>query len=444
MLLLQTLRQSLIFQRYIALALIILAIVQLEVFLFPTSIRSAPTAVEDDTLHQEVTTGRGLLKNELIIPANRVQTGLDEEVISLLSQLPPAHTFPSLPNTGCCAASITETRHDKQMNDVLLNMHQNLPGEWDMLIRCPIGSEEKFKALPALQEIAQERSIRVLPLRGLGSDSTLTNYNPLAMTPNYWLPLRSYDRVLNFERDSVMCGPRKNNSIVDFLKYDYVGAPWVAIKGSNTFNAVSVGNGGFSLRNPKWMIHCAQLLLIGEAHQFFSTSEDVFFANCLAKFGAHLPSPSEAGHFALERWGWPDTLAVHQSQRFYLGNLESLALSPSRYGPDQQLYHDWGKTLEMVHSNIMAVCPPFELIAKELKAQLKARTTEKAQQQTTVIQYKSSSGWSKRPTSAKYYYKPVQKKTAMEQSSVALKQQRQPSQNTTTISSRVFSSVQSK
>lgn len=94
---------------------------------------------------------------------------------------------------------------------------------------------------------------------------TLRDYNKLMTSHGWWERWNDYDRVLIFQSDSEILRP----GIEDFLKWDYIGAPWLFQQHG--------GNGGLSLRNPKTMKE-----IINKSpwqNAAVSGYEDVYFCN---------------------------------------------------------------------------------------------------------------------------------------------------------------------
>ena len=77
-------------------------------------------------------------------------------------------------------------------------------------------------------------------------------YCSLLTTTNFWEQF-SGEKILLYQEDT--CIFKKN--IDDFLKYDYIGAPWPKTQNDNKLN---VGNGGFSLRSRKHMIEVIETI----------------------------------------------------------------------------------------------------------------------------------------------------------------------------------------
>jgi hypothetical protein len=108
----------------------------------------------------------------------------------------------------------------------------------------------------------------------------------------YSIPTETF---LMFQTDSILF--HKNKHLLKyFLKYDYVGAPWVNRE---------VGNGGLSLRKK------SKMLEIIEKEPYNNQPEDVFFASNKT-VTLYKPSFQEATHFAVEGVYQPFTFGSHQ------------------------------------------------------------------------------------------------------------------------------------
>ena len=121
----------------------------------------------------------------------------------------------------------------------------------------------------------------------------INNYNDLLLSKNFWMNFNS-KKLLLYQEDTFLF---HSKTIKDYLKYDYVGAPWP--KDQND-NKLGVGNGGFSLRNPNIMIKCLELnnldkLEINESTKKYMKNvnlkkcpEDVYFSKTIIenKFGS--------------------------------------------------------------------------------------------------------------------------------------------------------------
>lgn len=85
--------------------------------------------------------------------------------------------------------------------------------------------------------------------------------------------------MLIFQTDSVLCS-MSPWSIEDFLRYDYIGAPWI-----DRWHGMDVGNGGLSLRKTKTMIRIIKSFKFKETE-----NEDINFALGIYDLAARDPS----------------------------------------------------------------------------------------------------------------------------------------------------------
>lgn len=92
-------------------------------------------------------------------------------------------------------------------------------------------------------------------------------YNKILTSVSFWELLAYFDKVLMFHPDSGILKPGIN----DFVKWDYVGAPW-------SFQQHG-GNGGFSLRTPKVMLDIVSLHVY--RNNQMDGNEDIWFSNIM-------------------------------------------------------------------------------------------------------------------------------------------------------------------
>ena len=176
-------------------------------------------------------------------------------------------------------------------------------GEWDVVVFCRKQDAAYYrKRLPSDATLVTDANVPP-PKR-----FSMAFYNELLKSPSFWSRLVKYDRVLMAQDDGFLLRPGMED---EFLKYDYVGAPWSK---SMPFNGYMegwglapnyVGNGGLSLRNPAAMLEiCAKHAVARKSLHFDSLQpepEDVFFSRmCLKKNAAGVPSYELAQRFSSE------------------------------------------------------------------------------------------------------------------------------------------------
>ena len=111
------------------------------------------------------------------------------------------------------------------------------------------------------------------------------------------------ENILIFQTDVILL----KNNIDQFLKYDYIGAPW---RNSGSTFGIKVGNGGLSFRKKSKMLY-----IIENATQNIS-SEDVFFSYHCKKFGFNVPSVEIAKTFSVETIYYDNPFGLHKSYYF--------------------------------------------------------------------------------------------------------------------------------
>ena len=103
----------------------------------------------------------------------------------------------------------------------------------------------------------------------------IAGYNRLMTSPDFYARFFYYDYILIYQLDAFVFSDR----LLEFcaLGYDYIGAPWVmALDLLLTKPFISVGNGGFSLRDTR---ACFDVLISNaELVKSWDKNEDVIFA----------------------------------------------------------------------------------------------------------------------------------------------------------------------
>lgn len=138
-------------------------------------------------------------------------------------------------------------------------------------------------------------------------------YNNMLTSPDFWDSFEA-PKILMFQTDS---GIRKN-TILRFMEYDYIGAPWHwPIYGDSN---IYLGNGGFSLRTPSVMKHiCTEVSRNPNYHdQEIGEPEDIYFGRSMVHMNnIILPKYDEASAFSVEHNVHLDPLGFHQAYSFH-------------------------------------------------------------------------------------------------------------------------------
>jgi hypothetical protein len=122
-------------------------------------------------------------------------------------------------------------------------------------------------------------------------------YNKLMTSTGFWLEIHA-EHILIFQVDCLL----RRRGINEFLKYDYVGAPWRSIRAPSYG-----GNGGLSLRKKSAMLEVLKENRVNGIME----QEDIFFCKALRSGGYNLAPPEVAIQFSVEEIYYPDPVGTH-------------------------------------------------------------------------------------------------------------------------------------
>jgi hypothetical protein len=153
--------------------------------------------------------------------------------------------------------------------------------------------------------------IRTFPT--LRADMTVSDYNRLLMSREFWGALRG-ERILIFQTDSGVI----RNTILNFMHYDYIGAPWTRdwSEEGDTFPCF-VGNGGLSLRS-RWLMEELCELDHPLRHNW-TGPEDIYFARAISLYQRlcdvrlSVPTLQVAATFSVEAIYHPNPMGFHKA-----------------------------------------------------------------------------------------------------------------------------------
>jgi hypothetical protein len=145
------------------------------------------------------------------------------------------------------------------------------------------------------------------------SNLTIEMYNELFKSSSFWQTIQSYgcEHALIFQTDTVLL----KDTVDDYLKYDYIGAPW-RIKYYYPFGCHEIGNGGLSLRRVETMIN----IIRKKDDNEHNGNEDGYFGFRCLRYGYTLPSCSVASSFSVETIYYHDPCGMHKP---HIGNFPS-------------------------------------------------------------------------------------------------------------------------
>jgi hypothetical protein len=147
------------------------------------------------------------------------------------------YNLPKIQKGKKLEAVIVETRKLPHLEFIIRNNILKLGSDWSFTVICGVENYDFMKKI--CKSISSEIKIIKLEI----SNITIEEYSKLLSSYDFWDMLVG-EKILIFQEDSIIF----NKNIEDFLKFDYIGAPW-----PNLFNEESVGNGGLSLRSKSVM-----------------------------------------------------------------------------------------------------------------------------------------------------------------------------------------------
>ena len=141
-------------------------------------------------------------------------------------------------------SALIEFRQFPHVEFLLRNTIIKLGEKWSHTVICGNYNYEFMKKI--VDKIGANMTSKINIVKINASFITRKKYCELFMNKEFW-DLFHGEKILIYQEDT--CIFKKNMD--DFIKYDYIGAPWPKIQKDNNNN---VGNGGFSLRSRTKMI----------------------------------------------------------------------------------------------------------------------------------------------------------------------------------------------
>jgi hypothetical protein len=236
-------------------------------------------------------------------------------------------------------AIIIEPRCHEALNFVLGNFLNNLNSFWSIIILYGNANKDfLFKIIKDNYMMYIDR-IKLYNLN-IGNLS-ICDYNKILFDKNFY-NLFSTEYFLIFQTDTVICS-KYRNYIYNFLKYDYVGAPWDdPEKVFNSKEANQIGNGGLSLRKKSKMLEIIEKNIgpnINNSNIRVLRNEDFFFTRKRNNIEINFPNLENAKLFSIETMYNHKSFGVHKPW---------LYLSPEDYN---KLISDNPEVLELHRLN---------------------------------------------------------------------------------------------
>jgi hypothetical protein len=208
-------------------------------------------------------------------------------------------------NNEIYTAVIVEPREHKAIEFVLRNFINNLSNEWNFILFHGNENEQFIKNI--IDNKFSEFKNRITLINLNVNNLTIEDYNKLLVSKEFYEKIPT-EIILIFQTDTIICEDSKL-LINDYLKYDYVGAPWNHLE-------MKVGNGGLSLRRKSKMIE-----IIEKCEYKENTNEDLFFSDNCENIYVNIPLSDDAKHFSVETVYEKDSFGVHKPWRQLGDNL---------------------------------------------------------------------------------------------------------------------------
>ena len=211
-------------------------------------------------------------------------------------------------------AIIVEPRKHKALEFVLTNFMENLNDDWGFMIFHSIDNQHFIENIINNSLAKYKNKTKLINLNINSNDFTVKEYSTMFFHKNFYnyIPTETF---LIFQTDSIILKENKNK-INDFLKYDYVGAPWPKTMGLH--GKMEVGNGGLSLRKKSKMLELLKYKKLGIDTILNNkygkyVAEDMFFNGYYAKdVNVLKPSFDEAKKFSIESVYSESPFGVHK------------------------------------------------------------------------------------------------------------------------------------
>lgn len=210
-------------------------------------------------------------------------------------------------------AFMVETRQLPHLPAQFIHMASIIPPEWNLLFMGSPESIQFMLARPAIKNLETSGRLRFMEIPPEYSVNSRENISRMFTDPRlYDTILAPAEHLLVFQPDAILC-TNSDQSLNDYLEWDWVGAPW-----GKTIQFG--GNGGLSLRRVSRILKAIEKA--GRRPHNDGALEDLWLVNKMHELdGWHMPNADISKHFSVESvWddrplgyhiGW---LGVHHEQ----------------------------------------------------------------------------------------------------------------------------------
>ena len=195
---------------------------------------------------------------------------------------------------------IVEPRQHKYLFPVIDNILENIPKE--TVVQIYHGNKNKQMVTDNYKSLLNEKVF----LHDMKVDNLkIHEYSKLLTSTKFYNDVKG-ENMLIFQTDSCINSNNKHGYI-EYLDYDYVGAPWSHSAWINVKNNPgNVGNGGFSLRKKSSCLKALQTV------KYRGCNEDIYWVNI-----PFFKYPTDAKSFSIEHCFHPNPFGVHAVWKFW-------------------------------------------------------------------------------------------------------------------------------
>ena len=196
-----------------------------------------------------------------------------------------------------------------------------LDDDWDVTVLCTPDSADYYR------NALLDRATIISDSPHLSKAMfNVEDYNALLKSDWVWSRLQSlgYKHALLVQDDGLLVR-KASTSILDYMKYDYVGAPWADAPGNEPLKRDTLGkltgNGGLSLRNIDAMMTVVKTRRSRLFHTEYSPEpEDAFFSAGVAENGLALCPWEESRAFSSEQILCEGSIGFHKPWPYHPAN----------------------------------------------------------------------------------------------------------------------------
>ncbi|TGO64799.1 hypothetical protein BOTNAR_0084g00310 [Botryotinia narcissicola] len=208
-------------------------------------------------------------------------------------------------------AFMVETRPLPHLPLQLTHMTSVIPQEWTFKFMGSNASINYLLGFHHLRDLVASNKLTLVPLSSYWDVSSRESISQMFTDPELYKSLSPAEHLLVFQPDSIFC-TKAPTTLNDFIKYDYIGAPWSSY-------STHGGNGGLSLRRVSSIL---RLLETERRKPGDGALEDLWLSTGLNKLeGSKMANAAVSKTFSVESvWdeaplgyhiGW---LGVHHEQ----------------------------------------------------------------------------------------------------------------------------------